>query len=41
VEDEAARIRRALAASGDVGQAAEALGMSRPTFWRKRKKHGI
>ena len=40
--DEATRIRRALEdADGRVGRAAEALGMSRPTFWRKRKKHGI
>ena len=28
-------------AEGNVGRAAELMGMSRPTFWRKRKKHGI
>ncbi|MCP4803854.1 MAG: AAA domain-containing protein [Proteobacteria bacterium] len=40
--DEAARIRRALEETGgSVGKAAALLGMSRPTFWRKRKKHGI
>jgi two-component system, NtrC family, response regulator AtoC len=40
--DEAERIRSALRASnGHVGQAAERLGMSRPTLWRKRKKHGL
>lgn len=40
--DEAARIRRALETTGgSVGKAAALLGMSRPTFWRKRKKHGI
>jgi transcriptional regulator with PAS, ATPase and Fis domain len=39
---EAARIRAALAAcGGHVGKAAEMLGMSRPTFWRKRRKHGL
>ncbi len=40
--DEGDRIRDALARSGGhVGRAAELLGMSRPTFWRKRKKLGI
>jgi len=40
--DEAARIREALRrADNHVGNAAELLGMSRPTFWRKRRKHGI
>jgi two-component system, NtrC family, response regulator AtoC len=40
--DEATRMREALTAhAGNVGQAAESLGMSRPTFWRKRKKYGI
>jgi transcriptional regulator of acetoin/glycerol metabolism len=40
--DEKARIERALEATGGrVSQAAAALGMSRPTFWRKRKKHGL
>jgi len=39
---EATRIRQALAHSGgNIGQAAKLLGVSRPTFWRKRKKHGI
>jgi len=28
-------------AGGHVGRAAETLGMSRPTFWRRRKKHQI
>jgi two-component system response regulator AtoC len=37
--DERERIRWALArARGCVGEAAALLGMSRPTFWRKRKK---
>jgi transcriptional regulator with PAS, ATPase and Fis domain len=41
-EDEARRIRNALAQSGGhIGKAAEALEMSRPTLWRKRKKYGI
>jgi transcriptional regulator of acetoin/glycerol metabolism len=36
------RIRWALERTkGHVGEAAELLGMSRPTFWRKRKKHRI
>ena len=26
---------------GHVGQAAASLGMSRPTFWRKRKRYGL
>ncbi|MCA9668599.1 MAG: sigma 54-interacting transcriptional regulator, partial [Myxococcales bacterium] len=38
---EAQRIQRALdAAGGHIGQAAELLGISRPTLWRKRKKYG-
>ncbi len=42
IRDEASAIREALStAGGNVGQAAELLGMSRPTFWRKRKKYGI
>ncbi len=42
VTSEAERIRRALDRShGRIGEAAAELGMSRPTFWRKRKKHGI
>ena len=41
-EDEARRIREALERSGGhVGNAARLLGMSRPTFWRRRKKLGI
>ena len=41
-EEEAAAIRQALEeAGGHVGKAAAALGMSRPTFWRRRKKYGI
>jgi len=40
--DEKARIERALEATGGrVSEAAASLSMSRPTFWRKRKKHGI
>lgn len=39
---EAQAIRAALAATGGhVGQAAEALGISRPTLWRRRKRYGI
>jgi two-component system response regulator AtoC len=41
-EAEAERIRAALVeAEGHVGRAAAALGMSRPTFWRHRKRLGI
>ena len=40
--DEAARLRKALRdAEGHIGRAAESLGMSRPTFWRRRKKLGV
>jgi two-component system response regulator AtoC len=40
--DEAERIRQSLkAAGGNVGEAAKMLGMSRPTFWRHRKRLGI
>ena len=40
--DEVARLRDALArAEGHVGRAAELLGMSRPTFWRHRKRLGV
>ena len=40
--DERTRIRSAMEASGGhVGRAAEILGMSRPTLWRKRKKYGM
>jgi transcriptional regulator with PAS, ATPase and Fis domain len=36
------RIREALEQSGGhIGRAAELLGVSRPTFWRKRRKHGL
>jgi len=39
---EAERISSALRQSGGrVGDAAELLGMSRPTFWRRRKKYGL
>jgi two-component system, NtrC family, response regulator AtoC len=42
VESEGDRIRRALTAvNGHLGKAAELLGVSRATLWRKRKKHGI
>ncbi len=40
--DEAARVRRALEETdGNVGEAARLLGMSRPTFWRRRKALGV
>jgi two-component system response regulator AtoC len=40
--DEAALIREALRLEGgNVGKAAARLGMSRPTFWRKRKLHNL
>ena len=36
------RLRRALEDSGGhIGRAAASLGMSRPTFWRKRKAYGL
>jgi transcriptional regulator with PAS, ATPase and Fis domain len=41
-ENEASAIRKALDQSnGQVSVAAELLGMSRATFWRKRKHYGI
>ncbi|WP_394752945.1 sigma-54 interaction domain-containing protein [Crenothrix sp.] len=41
-EDELAAIRQALQQShGRAGLAANVLGMSRATFWRKRKSHGL
>ena len=41
-EDERAAIEEALLATGGRGgDAADRLGMSRPTFWRKRKKYGL
>jgi DNA-binding NtrC family response regulator len=41
-ESEAERIRRALdQARGRISEAAAKLGMSRATFWRKRKRHGL
>jgi DNA-binding NtrC family response regulator len=41
-DDEKTRIRRALERSGDkVSDAAALLGMSRATFWRKRRKYGL
>jgi DNA-binding NtrC family response regulator len=40
--DERARIAAALMTSGGhIGRAAELLGVSRPTLWRKRRKLGI
>lgn len=40
--DEGERIRNALAAAnGKIDRAAKLLGMSRATFWRKRKQHGL
>ncbi len=39
---EAVRIREAIArAGGHLGVAASLLGISRPTLWRRRKRHGI
>ena len=39
---EAERIQAALTESGgNIGEAARILGVSRATFWRKRKKHGL
>ena len=41
-DDERGRLVAALeAAGGHVGRAAERLGMSRPTFWRHRKRLGV
>lgn len=41
-DQERKAIAEALAASGGhIGRAAQRLGVSRPTLWRKRKKHGI
>jgi len=41
-DEEAAAIRQALAQSnGRVTLAARSLGMSRATFWRKRKIYGV
>jgi transcriptional regulator with PAS, ATPase and Fis domain len=41
-EAEARRLREALQLEGGrVGAAARRLGMSRATFWRKRRKHGL
>lgn len=40
--DPATRIRDALSAEhGNIGRAAERLGVSRATFWRMRRKHSI
>ncbi|MFT7626358.1 MAG: two-component system response regulator AtoC [Myxococcota bacterium] len=42
VLDEAARIRAAMESTGrHTGKAAELLGISRPTLWRKRKRLGL
>lgn len=39
---EALALQKALKQSGGtIGEAAAAMGMSRPTFWRKRKKYGL
>ncbi len=40
--DEAEQIREALVRTGGhIGDAAKLLGISRPTFWRRRKKYGV
>ncbi len=40
--DEVTRIREAMAAAGGrIDDAARLLGMSRATFWRKRKQYGV
>ena len=42
IPDEAERIAAAVQrAGGHLGRAAAALGVSRPTLWRKRKKYGL
>ncbi len=42
IDDEQTSIRKALtAARGNIGKAAETLGISRATLWRKRKKYGL
>jgi len=41
-EEEEALIRKVFAdVQGDVNEAAKRLGMSRTTFWRKRRKYGL
>jgi len=40
--DRAHMMREALKqANGNIGEAAKMMGISRPTFWRWRKKHGV
>jgi two-component system response regulator AtoC len=42
IGDEKRRIEHAIAdAGGHLGEAARALGVSRPTLWRKRRKYGM
>ena len=41
VDERAAIVEALEAANGHLGRAAQILGISRPTLWRKRKKHGI
>jgi len=42
IRDERERIQNALSrCEGRIGEAAERLGMSRATFWRKRRRHGL
>jgi transcriptional regulator of acetoin/glycerol metabolism len=41
IEDEPTAIQRALKESKNVNEAAQKLGMSRATFWRKRKTYNI
>jgi transcriptional regulator of acetoin/glycerol metabolism len=41
IEDEPTAIQRALKENKNVNTAAQSLGMSRATFWRKRKTYDI
>ena len=41
IEDEPTAIQRALKENKNVNAAAQSLGMSRATFWRKRKTYNI
>jgi transcriptional regulator of acetoin/glycerol metabolism len=41
IEDEKSAIQRALIETKNVNAAAQSVGMSRATFWRKRKLYEI